>query len=141
MATLVGGQASYFWQGVHSARPNTTNVAPLTVCRAFETDTQTWWAWNGTKWVLEDVSAPAGIGTTGQRACNIAGYLAIDAINANKTVLGFTALLWLIPGADIVAGIGTALSQFYIALESGTLSDYTDALADPSLFSRLTCAI
>src|ERR1035437_5651127 len=152
MATLVGGQASYFWQGVHSARPNPTNVAPDTVCRAYETDSQTWWTWDGTMGVIKGVRAPAAIGTTAQRACNIAGYLAndvlrqstqqaVDAINANKTVLGFTALLWLIPGAEFVAGIGTALSQFYIALESGTLSDYTDALADPSLFSRITCAI
>src|ERR1035437_10567443 len=152
MATLVGGPASSFWQGLHVNRPNPTNVAPDTVCRAYETDSQTWWAWTGSAWQLDDVFPPAAIGTTGQRACNIAGYLAVDvlkqsmqqavdAINANKTVLGFTALLWLIPGAEFVAGIGTALSQFYIALESGTLSDYTDALADPSLFSRITCAI
>ena len=152
MATLVGGQASYFWQGVHSARPDPTNVAPDTVCRAYETDSQTWWTWDGTQWILENVGAVPAIGTTGQRACNIAGYLAndvlkqsmqqaVDAINANKGVLGFTALLWLIPGAQIVAGIGTALTQFYNALSGGTLSDYTDALADPSLFARLTCAI
>src|SRR6185312_8473506 len=151
MAIVQGGQASYLWQGVHSARPNPTNVAPDTVCRAYETDSQTWWAWNGTAWQLEDVGVPTG-GTTGQRACNIAGYLAVDvlkqsmqqavdAINANRGVLGFTALLWLIPGAEAVATIGTALTQFYNALSGGTLGDYTDALNDPSLFSRLACAI
>jgi len=152
MATLQGGQASYFWQGVHASRPDPTNVAPDTVCRAYETDSQTWWAWDGSKWILESSSAVPAIGTTGQRACNIAGYIAIDvikqsmqqavdAINANKGVLGFTSLLWLIPGAQIVASIGTALTQFYNALVGGTLTDYTDALADPSLFSRITCAI
>src|ERR1035437_5292651 len=152
MATLVGGQASYFWQGVHSSRPDPTNVAPDTVCRAYETDSQTWWTWNGSMWILENVGAVPAIGTTGQRACNIAGYLAndvlkqsmqqaVDVINANKGVLGFTALLWLIPGAEAVAAIGVALTQFYNALVGGTLSDYTDALADPSLFARITCAI
>src|ERR1035437_7621549 len=152
MATLVGGQASYFWQGVHSARPNPTNIAPDTVCRAYETDSQTWWTWNGSMWILENVGAVPVIGTTGQRACNIAGYLAndvlkqsmqqaVDAIQANKGVLGFTALLWLIPGAEAVAAIGVALTQFYNALVGGALTDYQDALADPSLFSRLACAI
>lgn len=152
MATLVGGSASYFWQGVHSARPNPTNIAPDTVCRAYETDSQTWWTWDGSKWILENVGAVPAIGTTGQRACNIAGYLAndvlkqsmqqaVDAIQANKGVLGFTALLWLIPGAEAIAGIGTALTQFYNALVGGTLTDYQDALTDPSLFARITCAI
>lgn len=154
MAIITGGQASYFWQGVHASRPDPTNIAPGTVCRAYETDSQTWWMWDTTTstWILEDVGSPAAVGTTAQRACNIAGYLAIDvikqsmqqavdAINGNKGVLGFTALLWLIPGAEAVATIGTVLTQFYNALESGTLSDYTDALADPSLFSRIACAI
>lgn len=152
MAILDGNSASYFWQGVHASRPDPTNVAPNAVCRAYETDSQTWWMWSGSEWVLEDVGAIAAIGTTGQRACNIAGYLAIDvikqsmqqavdAIGANRGVLGFTALLWLIPGAEAVATIGTVLTQFYNALSGGTLGDYTDALADPSLFSRLTCAI
>ena len=44
MATLAGNSASYFWSGVHADRPDPTNVAPNTVCRAFETDTQTWWS-------------------------------------------------------------------------------------------------
>lgn len=155
MAIIPGGQASYFWQGVHTSRPDPTNVAPDTVCRAYETDSQTWWMWDTStsKWILEDTPSPTfSGGTTAQHACNIAGYLAIDvikqslqqavdAVNANKGVLGFTALLWLIPGAEAVATIGTALTQFYNALVGGTLTDYTDALADPSLFSRITCAI
>src|ERR1019366_822242 len=155
MATLEGGQASYFWQGIHASRPDPTNVAPLTVCRAFETDTQTWWAWNGSKWLLEDAYPTTVVGgqSTAQHACNIAGYLAIDilkqslqqaidAINYNKSVLSFgVSFIGLIPGADIVAGMMLGLYTLYNTIAGGTLTDYTDALADPSLFSRLTCAI
>jgi hypothetical protein len=155
MSVLPGNAASYLWQGLHADRPTPTNVAPDTVCRAYETDTLTWWSWDGTKWILEGHVQPMPVngGGTAQRACNIAGYLAVDvireslqqavdAINANKTVLGFgSSILAIIPGAQLVWGIDSALLAIYIAVESGTLADYTAALIDSSLFARITCAI
>lgn len=155
MAILDGNPASYLWQGVHASRPNPTNVAPNTVCRAYETDTQTWWAWTGSAWQLEDVAAPAVVGgrTTAQQACNVAGYLAIDvirqslqqavdSINSGKTVIQYgVGILALVPGADLFAALTGGLYALYTAISGGTLSDYTDALADPSLFARITCAI
>lgn len=95
-----------------------------------------------------------GIGTTAQRACNISGYLAnvliknsvqkaIDAINQDQTVLGYGALIIsVIPGAGAVINfIAKGLYGLYSAIESGTLADYEDAVADPTLWSKLTCAI
>ena len=95
-----------------------------------------------------------GIGSTAQRACNISGYLAnvliknsiqkaIDAINQNQTVLGYGALIIsVIPGAGAVINfIAKGLYGLYSAIESGTLADYADAVADPTLWSKLTCAI
>ena len=95
-----------------------------------------------------------GVGSTAQRACNISGYLAnvliknsiqkaIDAINQNQTVLGYGALIIsAIPGAGAVINfIAKGLYGLYSAIESGTLADYEDAVADPTLWSKLTCAI
>ena len=95
----------------------------------------------------------AGIGTS-QRACNIAGYLAnaliktsiqkaIDAINGNQTLLGYGVLIiGAIPGAGmVIAGIADALYGMYESISSGALGDYTDALADETLWSEITCAI
>ena len=150
MATLHGNAASYFWQGVHADRPTPTNVAPNTVCRAYETDTQTWWTWMGAAWRLDGVRSP------GDHACNIAGYLsiyviresinqAVNGINSNKNTAWFgAAIINLIPGVglafDIIAGAADALYILYSTIDSN-LGDYNDALADASLFSRITCAI
>ena len=95
-----------------------------------------------------------GIMSTGQRACNIAGYLsnvlikdsiqkAIDAINNNQTVLGYGALIIdAIPGAGaIINAIAHALYSLYSAVSSGTLTDYQDAIVDPALWGKITCAI
>lgn len=156
MAIVQGGQASYFWQGLHVNRPDPTNVAPGTVCRAYETDSQTWWTWDvgASKWILEKVANPTfSGGTTAQHACNVAGYLTIDviresiakavsAIQFNQSVLQFgVGFIGLIPGADVVAAMMFGLNFLYNQIEAGTLADYTAALADASLFSRITCAI
>ena len=150
MAVVHGNAASYFWQGVHADRPTPTNVAPNTVCRAYETDTQTWWTWMGAAWRLDGVRSP------GNHACNIAGYLsiyviresinqAVNGINSNKNTAWFgAAIINLIPGVglafDIIAGAADALYILYSTIGSN-LGDYNDALADASLFSRITCAI
>ena len=127
MATLAGNPASYFWSGVHADRPDPTNVAPNTVCRAFETDTQTWWSWSGSAWILEGTrkSTPVNGYTTAQHACNIAGYLsisviresinqAVNGINDTKNTAWFgAAIIALIPGVgllfDLIAGAADAL--------------------------------
>jgi hypothetical protein len=95
-----------------------------------------------------------GTAGTAQRACNISGYLsnvlikdsiqqAIDAINENKTLLGYgRAIVFAIPGAGVVINIiAQGLYALYGAIESGTLTDYADAVADPTLWSKITCAI
>lgn len=92
--------------------------------------------------------------TTSSRACNIAGYLAnvlikdsiqqaIDAINNSQTLLGYGRyIIGAIPGAgEVVTFLIDALSALYTAVSSGSLSDYQDAVADPTLWSKITCAI
>jgi hypothetical protein len=92
--------------------------------------------------------------STDQQSCNIAGYLAnavikaslqkaIDAISADQTVLGYGALIIdAIPGAGyIMATIANGLYGLFNAINGGTQSDYTDALADATLWSNMTCAI
>lgn len=102
------------------------------------------------------VSPPPVLGTatTPQRACNIAGYLAnvlikdsiqkaIDAMNQNQTLLGYGVLITqAIPGAGVLIPlIARGLYGLYSAVESGTLADYQDAVGDPALWSKVTCAI
>jgi len=95
-----------------------------------------------------------GTASTAQQACNIAGYLAnilikdsiqkaIDAINQNQTVLGYGVIITgAIPGAGvIIPTIAKALYELYGSIEGGTLTDYQDALEDPTLWSKITCAI
>lgn len=99
------------------------------------------------------ITPPSGV-TTSQQACNLAGYLAhavvklsiqkaVDAINADQTVLGYgVAIIGLIPGVGLVIpALMKGLQELYTAITSGTLSDYQDALADDTLWSKVTCAI
>ena len=156
MGIIVGDSSSYLWIGLAADRPNPTNVAPNAIVRAYETDTRQWWSWDGAHWILEDVQAPAvlpGV-STDQRACDIAGYLsnaiikgsiqqAVDAINAGQTVIQYgLTIIGAIPGAGLlIEGITGALYGLYTAIYAGTRQDYADALADPDLFSTITCAI
>jgi len=57
MAILTGAPASYFWQGVATAMPSPTNVAPDAVVIAHQYDTLKWFAWDGSAW-QELQSAP-----------------------------------------------------------------------------------
>ena len=50
MAILTGAQASYFWQGLATAMPSPTNVAPDAVVLAHQTDTNLFFAWDGAIW-------------------------------------------------------------------------------------------
>lgn len=99
--------------------------------------------------------APAivGIGTS-QQACNIAGYLAnviiktsiqkaIDGINDGTTILGYGVLIiGAIPGAGAIMNtLAQGLYRLYQTVEGGTLTDYQDAIADETLWSKMTCAI
>lgn len=63
MGVIFGDSASYFRQGTHAERINPTNVAPNTVCRWYETDTHTWWSWDGAEWLEETL--PGLTGPTG----------------------------------------------------------------------------
>jgi hypothetical protein len=89
-----------------------------------------------------------------QQACNIAGYLAtvvirqalqraIDAINANLSVLNYGLLVMqAIPGFGGIFGIALrALNGLYTTISGGTLSDYQNAVDDPTLFGQVACAI
>ena len=95
----------------------------------------------------------AGV-TTSQTACNVAGYLAnvvirgslqsgIDSINQNLTLLGFGRLIiYLIPESGfLMSFIAGALQGLYQSMTGGTLGDYTDAVGDATLWSKITCAI
>ena len=50
MAILTGAGASYFWQGLATAMPSPTNVAPDAVVLAHQTDTNLFLAWDGATW-------------------------------------------------------------------------------------------
>jgi hypothetical protein len=68
---------------------------------------------------------------------------AIDGIGADQTLIEYgTGIMALIPGVDLVlvAAMG-ALGVLYSAMHSGTLSDYSDATADASLWGDVRCAI
>lgn len=52
MAILTGAGASYFWQGLATAMPSPTNVAPDAVVLAHQTDTHDWYGWDGSVWQL-----------------------------------------------------------------------------------------
>jgi hypothetical protein len=95
---------------------------------------------------------PQGV-TSGQNACNIAGYLTDlvikGAINqaqisaaADATLIDAgTLIIDAIPGVDLFGLAVTAVGQLYLAVQAGTLSDYTDAVADATLWSDIQCAI
>jgi len=102
------------------------------------------------------VSPPVVLGGTGtaQRACNIAGYLsniliktsiqkAIDSINQGQTLLGYGRLIiFAIPEIGVILpAVISGLYGLYQSINSGTLTDYQDAIDDPVLWSQLTCAI
>jgi len=97
--------------------------------------------------------AIAGVSTS-QQGCNIAGYLAnfvikdsmqkaVDSINSNISVLQYgVTIIGAIPGAGLVVNFAiAALYGLYKAISSGSLTDYTDALSDETLWSKVTCAI
>ena len=91
--------------------------------------------------------------TTSQQACNIAGYLgrlvikssvsqAVTAITDGQTLLNYgTGIIALIPGADVVSLVAGAAAVIYNAANAGSLSDYSAAASDDSLWSSVTCAI
>jgi len=89
-----------------------------------------------------------------QAACNVANYIALSIIKAalsqaiasigdSQTLLQYgAAITALIPGVDLVIPVvmGGA-SLLYGAIESGTLSDFTDAEGDGTLWSEVQCAV
>jgi len=50
MAILTGANASYFWQGLATAMPTPTNVAPDAAVIAHQTDSNLWFVWDGAIW-------------------------------------------------------------------------------------------
>jgi len=96
---------------------------------------------------------PQMAGTT-QQACNIAGWLsnaiiktsmqqAIQAIQNDQQTLTFGIdIIKLIPGAGLVINFMiNGLNALYNAINGGSLMDYQAAVNDPTLWSRITCAI
>lgn len=105
---------------------------------------------------LIDPGAPPSIPGVAfeQASCNIAAYLAQDvlrgALNQAQHSAGLTqtalefggALLALIPGVDVaIVGYYAASAALYSAVIGGTLSDYTAAASDDTLWAAMTCAI
>lgn len=99
------------------------------------------------------ITPPPGV-TTAEQACNMAGYLAhavikltiqkrLDAYDADQTVLGYgTAIIGVIPGVGLVIpALMRGLQAVFDAVTSATVSHFRDAVADPTLWSELTCAI
>ena len=92
--------------------------------------------------------------STAQGACNISGYLAnvvikssmekaIQAIQDGQTIIGYgQQIISLIPGAgEIVNLLINGLADLYNTINGGTLSDYQEAVNDPTLWGKITCAI
>jgi hypothetical protein len=98
------------------------------------------------------VPNPQGV-TAGQNTCNIAAYLTNLVIKAaiNQAVTSITAeqslvetgmlIIGVIPGLDLFGLAIDAAGGLYLAVQAGTLSDYTDATADAALWSDIQCAI
>lgn len=93
--------------------------------------------------------------STGQRACNIAGYLAnfvvkeaiqqaINGYNTNLSLLNFAANLAAVTFAfDLpwTTAFIYAAYDLYKVITAGTIADFTAAAADTTLWSNVTCAI
>lgn len=88
------------------------------------------------------------------QACNIAAYISLQVIKAsiNQVVTSITAheamlvavaaIVALIPGADVpLEAIAAGGAVLYGLVNAGTLSDYSYAISDNSLWSEVTCAI
>jgi hypothetical protein len=97
---------------------------------------------------------PPQIGLPGQRACNIAGYVAnmvirrsmeqaIGDIGNDYNVLSYGMIVMsFIPGYGGIAGIAlNVLNQFWHTIKDGVLADYQTAIADETLWGKVTCAI
>jgi hypothetical protein len=97
---------------------------------------------------------PPQIGLPGQRACNIAGYLsnqiirlsmdqAIQSIQQDYNVLSYgVTIMRFIPGAGGIFGIAmNVLNQLYTTIKGGSLTDFQTAIADETLWGKVTCAI
>lgn len=87
-------------------------------------------------------------------ACAVASYLANDfikisltqAVNSLEGNIGKAGLLLglaqAIPGVDVVLDLlAFGAVGLYSAISGGTIGNYQSALADPSLWSAMTCAI
>ena len=98
------------------------------------------------------VPNPQGV-LAGQNACNIAAYLTQLLIKAglNQAVTSVTAdqslvtagmlIIGVIPGLDLFGLAIDAVGGMYLAMQAGTLSDYSDAAADATLWSDVQCEI
>jgi len=88
------------------------------------------------------------------QGCNIAGYIAhylirqtiakaILAIESDQQVIQWGIdIIGLIPGAGFLINyLIHALQDLYNSMVGGTLSHYQDAVADSTLWSKITCAI
>ncbi len=96
---------------------------------------------------------PQGDGVA-QQACNVAAYLTTEILQASlqQTVNSITAaqtlfntvlaVVALLPGVDVVLDLVLGAGAILFNLVSaGTLSDFTSALADATLWAEYQCAI
>jgi hypothetical protein len=91
--------------------------------------------------------------TSVQNACNIAGYLtdlvvkgainqAVSSVTADQNlVTAGMLIIGVIPGLDLFGLAIDAVGGMYLAVQAGTLTDYSDATADTTLWSDIQCAI
>jgi hypothetical protein len=89
-----------------------------------------------------------------QQACNIAYYLTqsmlkasinqvVNDVTAGRTMAtSVAAIVALIPGVDLTIGLIVGAGAILVnIISTGTLSDYSGALADGTLWARVECAI
>lgn len=153
------------WEGFNSCLPPQTVLRLTPECELQESfDTGTNWM-NVTDWVANFgncvqengpiIGLPPNPGdqSPDQLACSIAAYLAdqiildsmgaaVTAIQDDLTLLSMAnSILTIIPEFVLVRAFVDGVSIVYTAVAEGTLSDYEDAIADGTLWDKVTCAI
>lgn len=163
MSILAGDSASYFFRGVRSAFPTPTNLGPNTICRAYATDSKTWWSFVAGTWLQEDLTQPIPPPpppgpTFSQWSCDVGGYITYNLVRAAVKVTVDGTLLPIIGDAVFITidallsalfpellafdpALATAVADFITGYVTGHISSWIAWIADDVIWSKVHCYV